>query len=97
MKYLQLLNAALAALGAALGAVLAVVCVLYWVYLDLDPKLPAQLPQLVMAAALCAALGVAGLGAFLAQRRGWSARWLLQFAPLGAIAGLVLFFLRLRS
>jgi hypothetical protein len=97
MKYLQILNAVLAALGAAIGVVLAVVCIFYWVYLDLDPKLPAQMPQLLTASVVFSALAAAGLVAFLAHRRQWSGRWLLQLAPLAPLIGIAVFFSKLRG
>jgi peptidoglycan/LPS O-acetylase OafA/YrhL len=97
MKYLQILNAVLGALGASMGIVLAVVCIFYWVYLDLDPTLRGQVPPLMFATAAFALLAMAGVGAFVAHRRGWTARWLLQLGPVLSLGLLVVFFARLRS
>ena len=97
MKYLQILNGALLAFGAAMGVILAVVCILYGAHLDSEPQLRGQLPALVLVTGLFLGLGAAAGVAFLAHRRGWSARWLLQGLPLAPVAGLGVFLLGLRA
>ena len=97
MKYLQICNAALAAFGAAMAVCLGVVCLFYVVHLDLDGKLAAQLPLLLVITGAFAGLALAGFGAFLAQRRGWPGRWLVQGLPAAPLAGIVLFFLGLKG
>jgi hypothetical protein len=97
MKYLQILNAVLGALGASMGVVLAVVCLFYWIYLDLDPALRGQMPPLMLATGAFTLLALAGIGAFAAHRRDWAGRWLLQLGPLLSLGVLVVFFARLRS
>lgn len=97
MKYLQIVNAAVWALGAAMALVLAVVCILYAANLDAAPQLRADLPRLLKLTGLFALFGAAGAAPFFAHRRGWPGRWLLQVAPLPALGTVVLFFLGLRG
>lgn len=97
MKYLQILNAALCALGAAMGVILAVVCILYGVHLDSEPRLRAQMPLLLAGTAGFLALGLAGGLAFAAQRGNWGGRWLLQALPGAPVVGLVAFLMTLRG
>jgi hypothetical protein len=84
MKYLQILNAATVIVGAAMAIILAVVCLLYTLHVGFDPRL-------YLLTALFRAIGAAGAGAFLAQRRHWPARWLLQGLPVVPVLGLVMF------
>lgn len=97
MKYLQILNAAVLAFGAAMGLILGVVCVLYGAHVGAEPRLRADLPQLLLITSLFLGLGAAGALAFFGQRRHWPARWLLQALPLAPVAGLGLFLLGLRG
>lgn len=97
MKYLQITNAVVLALGAAMGVILAVVCVLYGANLGEQPDLREELPRLLLVTVLFLALGAAGGLAFLGQRRGWPGRWLLQALPLAPAVGLALFVAGLRS
>lgn len=97
MKGLQILNAAAAITGAAMAVNLAVVCLLYGVHLGQEPKLAADLPTLYALTALFAALGLAGGVAFVAQRKGWPARWLVQGAPLLPVLGIVAFLAGLKQ
>lgn len=89
MKHLQVLNAVLAAAGAAMALVLAVVCLIYSLYLDRQPQLRAEMPLLLTFTAVFAGLMLAAGLAFIAQRRQWSRRWLLQSLPLLALAGII--------
>lgn len=91
MKALQILNAAAAIIGAAMAVNLGVVCLLYGVHLGQEPRLAADMPALYALTALFAALGVAGAAAFVAQRKGWPARWLVQGAPLLPVLGILAF------
>ena len=91
MKYLQILNVAVVVTGAAMAINLAVVCVLYLVHSGSEPRLAGDLPRLYALTGLFTGLGVAGAGAFLAHRRLWSARWLLQALPLVPVAGIAMF------
>lgn len=97
MKYLQILNATLLALGASLALCMGVVCFLYGVHLDAEPQLRAEMPRLYALTAVFAALGLAGLIAFEAQRRRWLLRWPAQLLPFLPIAGLALFIARMRG
>lgn len=97
MKYLQIANAAVLALGAAMGLILAVVCVLYGANLGTHPELRAELPALLRVTGLFLALGTAAGVAFLGQRRRWPGRWLLQALPGAPLAGLALFLVGLRA
>jgi peptidoglycan/LPS O-acetylase OafA/YrhL len=97
MKYLQILNAAVLITGAAMAINLAVVCLLYVVHAASEPRLAGDLPRLYVLTGLFTALGVAGAAAFLAHRRAWPGRWLLQGLPLVPVAGLALFLAGLRS
>lgn len=97
MKYLQILNAAALIVGAAMAINLAVVCLLYVVHAEGAPRLAADLPRLYALTALFTGLGVAGACAFLAQRRLWTARWLLQALPVVPVLGIAAFLAGLRS
>ena len=97
MKYLQILNAATVIVGAAMAINLAVVCILCLANLGSAPRLAAELPQLYLLTGLFTAIGAAGAGAFLAQRRHWPARWLLQGLPVVPVLGLVAFLTGLGS
>jgi hypothetical protein len=97
MKYLQILNAAALVAGAAMAINLAVVCVLYLVHAGSEPRLAADLPRLYALTGLFTGLGVAGAGAFLAHRRQWPARWLLQALPVVPVLGLAAFLAGLRG
>lgn len=92
MKYLQILNASLWALGASLAICMGVVCLQYLVYLDSEPQLRASLPRLYAVTGAFAALGFAGFVAFMAHRRQWLLRWpaqFLVFLPMLALAFVV--------
>jgi len=91
MKYLQILNGAVIVTGAAMAINLAVVCLLYNVHATSEPRLAGDLPRLYALTGLFTGLGIAGAAAFLAHRRAWPARWLLQALPLAPIAGIALF------
>jgi hypothetical protein len=97
MKALQILNAAALIVGAAMAVNLAVVCLLYAVHADGAPRLAADLPRLYALTALFTGLGVAGACAFLAQRRQWTARWLLQALPAVPVLGIAAFLAGLRG
>ena len=97
MKYLQILNAAVLITGAAMAINLAVVCLLYHVHVGETPRLAGDLPGLYALTGLFTGLGVAGAAAFLAQRRAWSARWIVQGLPLVPIAGIAIFLAGLRG
>ncbi|MGH8443074.1 MAG: hypothetical protein ACRETF_09260 [Nevskiaceae bacterium] len=91
MKGLQILNAAVLITGSVMALNLAVVCLLYGVNLDFAPRLAADLPRLFALTALFAALGLAGAGAFVGQRRQWTWRWVLQALPIVPVLGLAVF------
>ena len=97
MKYLQILNAATVITGAAMAINLAVVCLLYVVHVGSEPHLSAHLPRLYTLTGLFTTLGVAGAGAFLAHRRGWAGRWLVQALPVVPVLGIAAFLAGLRS
>lgn len=97
MKYLQITNAAVLAFGLAMGLILAVVCLLYGAHVGHEPQLRSDLPRLFALTGLFLGLGGAGGVAFLAHRRQWTGRWLLQALPLAPVAGLGLFLISLRS
>ena len=97
MKYMQIVNAAVAITGAVMGINLAVVVLLYVLNVGEAPRLGADLPRLYALTGLFVALFLAGGFAFLAHRRHWGARWLLQALPLAAIAGIMLFLAGLKG
>lgn len=97
MKYLQITNAAVLAMGLVMGTILAVVCVLYLSHAGDEPQLRDDLPRLFLVTGLFLALGLAAGIAFFAHRRQWAGRWLLQALPLAPIAGLALFLMGLRA
>jgi hypothetical protein len=97
VKYLQILHAGIVIAGAMMALNLAVVCLLYAVNVDTEPRLADQLPRLFALTGLFAALGGSGVGAFLAHRRAWPARWVLQALPVAPVLGLAAFLAGLRS
>jgi len=97
VKYLQILNATLLALGVTLSVVLGVVCLQFLVYWDQSASLRAQMPFLLQVTAGCVALAAGAAVAFAAQRRSWPGRWLVQGLPGLAIAGILLLLVSLRS
>lgn len=97
MKYLQILNAVMLALGLSVGLCMGVVCLLYGVHLDAEPRLHAEMPRLYGVTAAFTALGVAGLVAFVAQRRRWLLRWLAQLLPVLPIAGMAVVIEQMRN
>lgn len=97
MKYLQITNAAVLAMGLVMGTILAVVCVLYLSHAGNEPQLRDDLPRLFLVTGLFLALGLAAGVAFLGHRRQWPGRWLFQALPLAPIAGLGLFLMGLRA
>ena len=97
MRYLQILNATLMALGVTLGVVLGVVCLLFWIYWDASASLRAQMPFLLETTAGCFALAATAALAFAGQRRGWVGRWVLQGLPGLAVAGILLLLISLRN
>ena len=96
MRYLQMLNVALLLLGAAMAVNLGVVCLLYWVHVESEPRIAADLPRLYALTALFTALALAAALPFLGHRRGWSTRWLLQGLPVLPLVGLLAFITGLR-
>jgi hypothetical protein len=96
MKYLQILNAAVAITGAVMAVNLAVVCLLYGVHVGSEPRLAADLPRLYTLTGLFTGLGAAGAGAFFAHRRQWAARWIVQGLPVLPVLGILAFLMGLR-
>lgn len=94
---MQILNAVTLAFGAAMGVILAVVCVMYLANVGEAPRLMSDLPPLLLLTGLFLALALTGGAAFLAHRRGWPGRWLIQGLPLAPVAGLGAFLLSLRA
>lgn len=97
MKYLQILNAVMLALGASLALCMAVVCLQYLWYLPSEPQLADEMPKLYGVTAVFAAMGGAGLVAFLAHRKRWALRWLAQALPVLPLLGLAMYVARLRG
>lgn len=97
MKYLQILNLGLAALGFTFTLILAVECLIYAVYLGDDPVIAAQLPALLRFTAAFAALALGAGLAWWSQRRRWSWRWGAQLLPLLALSGTYLLVQDLRT
>jgi peptidoglycan/LPS O-acetylase OafA/YrhL len=96
VKYLQIANLALLALGITLTVVVAVECLIYAVYLDASPSIGRQLPLLLE---FNAVLGAFSLGAFLAyagHRAHWKARWITQVLPVLGLAGAIATLVTLR-
>ena len=92
MKYLQITNLALLALGLTLTLVLAVESLIYTVYLGADPLVARQLPLLLELTALLGVFSGASLAAYVGHRLHKVWRWPAQVLPLIAgvavIAGL---------
>lgn len=97
MKYLQILNLVMAALGSTLAIVLGVVGLLYVVHLGADPVVAAQLPAVLRFAAAFGALATGAALAWWSQRRLLAWRWLAQTLPLLALSGTWLLIQDLRT
>ena len=97
MKYLQILNLTLLALGVTLATVLAVESLIYAVYLGADPLVGRQLPMVLRFTVVFCVFSVASLLAYLGHRgrHGW--RWPAQLLPLAAMILVVLTLEQLRN
>lgn len=97
MRYLQIFNLVLLALGLILTIVLAVECLLYAIYLGADPLVGRQLPAVIRMTFAFAALSAAAALAYFGHRgmRVW--RWPAQLLPLLALAAAVLMLSQLRN
>jgi hypothetical protein len=93
VKYLQITNLALLALGLTLTVVVSVECLIYAVYRNADVGVGRQLPSLLEFTAVLAAFSLASLLAWIGHRARWRLRWITQVLPIlgivGAIAALV--------
>ena len=90
MKYLQILNLTLLALGTTLAVVLAVESLIYTLYLDAAPQVRRQLPLLLRLTATLCGFSIASLLAYLGHRRQALWRWPAQVLPAMAMAAVVL-------
>ncbi len=97
MKYLQITNLALMALGATLMTVLAVECLIYAVYLDADPIVRRQLPFVIELTVLLGVFAAAALIAYVGHRRHSAWRWPAQALPVVAGAGVIASLVLVRS
>ena len=97
VRYLQILNMALAALGITLAVVLAVESFIYAWYLGADPLVRRQLPLLLELTAVFAVFTAAALLAFFAQRRQYAWRWPAQLLPFFALAAVAATLAQLRK
>jgi hypothetical protein len=89
VKYLQITNLALLALGLVLTIILAVECLIYAIYLDADPVVRRQLPMLLQFTAVLGGFTITALLAFLGHRWRKVWRWPAQLLPaLGLAAAL---------
>lgn len=91
MRYLQIVNVAVVVVGSVMAINLAVVCVLYLTHAGSAPRISSDLPGLYTLTALFTGLGMAGAVAFLAHRRHWPSRWLVQALPIVPVLGVSLF------
>jgi len=89
VKYLQITNLALLALGLTLTIVLAVESLLYAIYLGADPIVARQLPDVLELTALLAVFSLAALIAFFGHRLNKPWRWPAQALPILAAAGVI--------
>lgn len=89
MKYLQILNLTLLALGLTLAVVLAVEAFIYSLYLADAPRLARDLPLLLKFTAAFTALAVASALAYFGHRRQAFWRWPAQILPALAIVAAV--------
>ena len=97
MKYLQITNLALLALGLVLTIVLAVESLIYTIYLGADPIVGRQLPKVLQMTAVLGAFSAAALLAYVGHRGQRSWRWVAQTLPVIAGAGVILSLVGLRS
>jgi len=97
VKYLQIANLALLALGLTLTIVVAVECLIYAIYLNADPMINRQLPELLVFTAVLGAFSFASFLAFAGHRAHWRVRWLTQLLPLFGLAGSVAALVALRG
>jgi hypothetical protein len=97
VKYLQITNLALLALGLTLTLVVAVECLIYAVYLGADPLISRQLPMLLEFTAVLGAFSLASFLAYAGHRGQWKLRWLTQLLPILGIAGTIATLVSLRG
>ncbi|HZP12619.1 MAG TPA: hypothetical protein VFB36_09380 [Nevskiaceae bacterium] len=97
MKYLQIANLALLALGLTLTVVVAVECLIYAIYLDADPMINRQLPELLGFTVVLGAFSFASFLAFAGHRAHWRARWVTQLLPLAGLVGSIATLVALRG
>ncbi len=97
MKYLQIANLALLALGLTLTVVVAVECLIYAIYLNADPMINRQLPDLLAFTAVLGAFSFMSFLAFAGHRARWRARWVTQLLPLLGLAGSIATLVALRG
>jgi FtsH-binding integral membrane protein len=96
VKYLQITNLVLLALGLVLTLVLSVVCLLYSVHLDADPVVRRQLPLVLQFTALLGVFSLASFLAYFGHRRDKAWRWIAQLLPVLAAAGLIVSLIGMR-
>ena len=97
MKYLQILNLSLLALGITLAVVLAVESLIYAVYLGADPVIGRQLPQVLRFTLIFCIFSVASLLAWLGHRSHRPWRWPAQLLPFAAMIAVLLALRQLQS
>lgn len=97
MKYLQITNLALLALGVTLTLVLGVESLIYAVYLGADPLVARQLPLVLELTALLGVFSGAALIAWLGHRAQKFWRWPAQALPLIAAAVVIADLARMRG
>lgn len=90
MKYLLILDAALAAMGAAMTTAVSYVCVVYWLYRNSEPAIRQGFPGLLVVSACFLALALVGGWAAYGvwKRRRWL--WLAQTALIALLPCLYL-------
>lgn len=97
MKYLQILNLSLLALGVTLAVVLAVESLIYAVYLGADPVINRQLPLVLRFTEVFCIFSVASLLAWLGHRGHHPWRWPAQLLPFAAMIAVLLTLQQLRN
>ena len=89
MKYLQITNLVLLALGLTLTLVLAVESLLYAIYLGADPIVARQVPAGLELTALLGVFSLAALVAYFGHRLHKAWRWPAQALPILAAGGVI--------
>jgi type III secretory pathway component EscV len=93
VKYLQAINWIMLALGVSMTVSLAVVCLMYGIYMDQSPRLPAEFSSVLTTTLLCLAVSLSAAAAALGHRRHGIWRWPAEAMLVFSVVAVVWFYL----